>query len=347
MKIWKTTPLDGAMLAFSIMQFVTTLALAAYWEGLPLTWRAGGFAVMVLLMVYNIIVVSHLFTHVPWFNSELLNALASMLNSVNIGQSVQAYNLTHVRNHHRYNNDRRGPDGTTKDLSSTFRDGVGGEHAGLFAYAFAGAAATLWGVVRALLSVYRLWRVGRHEQVLLGLASKSPARRAKDLRQVRLDRMAHFGAVCLFLWISWEWTLLCYLPAFYLALALVNVQNYYEHYGAIPEDSYADSISHYGRLYNLLTFNDGYHQEHHLRPQTHWRLMPEVRRECGDKLERAERIVSPVPAILGILHRKRKLLHQRPAAPRRDAPGAPDAPQVSDEARQELSRAATGGAGND
>lgn len=345
MKIWKTTPLDGAMLAFSVAQFVTTLAVAANWESLSLAGRAGGFALLVLMMVYNIVVVSHLFTHVPWFNSELLNGLASVLNSVNIGQSVQAYNLTHVRNHHRYNNDRQGPDGTTKDLSSTFREGVGGEHAGLFRYAFLGAASTLLGSVRALLSVYRLWRVGRHEQVLLGLASKSPARRAKDLRQVRLDRMAQFFALCLFLWVSWEWTLVCYLPAFYMALALVNVHNYYEHYGAVPEDSYADSISYYGRLYNLLTFNDGYHQEHHLRPQTHWTGMPTVRREHGDKLDQAERIVSPVPAILGPLHRKRKLLHQRPASPPPAAPPAP--PQSPDAPRQESSKAATGGAGHD
>jgi fatty acid desaturase len=311
MKTWKYTPLDAAMLTLSVGQFVTTLLLAAHWErSTPIGWL-GSFVLLVFMMVYNIIVISHLFTHTPWFDSQLLNGLVSMLNSVNIGQSVQAYQLTHVRNHHRYSNDRKGPDGKTKDLSSTFQDGVGDEHATLFRYAFLGAVSTLLSVGRALLSVIRLWRVDEREPDLLRLASESPARRVKELRQVRLDRMAHFMAVCLFLAVSWKWTLICYLPAFYLALALVNVQNYFEHYGASPENNYANSVSYYGRLYNLLAFNDGYHQEHHLRPQAHWRDMPMVRRKYSDKLDQAERIISPVPAILGVFHRNREQLQRR------------------------------------
>jgi len=312
MKLWKYTPLDAVMLALSVGHLVLTLSLAVGWERAPLLGRAGGFALLVFMMVYNIIVISHLFTHAQWFNSALLNGLVSALNSVNIGQSVQAYQLTHVRNHHRYNNDPKGPDGQTKDLSSTFRDGDGGEHASLFRYAFLGAASTLAGVGRALLSAFRLWRVTNEE--LLSLASKSPARRKGELRQMRFDRAAQFAAVCLFLYISWQWTLFCYLPAFYLALALVNVQNYYEHYGAAPGNDYADSVSYYGRLYNLLAFNDGYHQEHHLRPQSHWRSMPLVRRQYADELGRAERVISPVPAILGVFHRDRVLLHRRSPA---------------------------------
>jgi fatty acid desaturase len=123
--------------------------------------------------------------------------------------------------------------------------------------------------------------------------------------------MAQFMAIGLFLAISWKWFLLCYLPAFFVSLALVNVQNYYEHYGALPESTYANSVSYYGRVYNLLTFNDGYHQEHHLRPLTHWTQMPKVRDACGFKLNEVERIVSPVPALLGAFHRNRKQLHRQ------------------------------------
>jgi fatty acid desaturase len=314
MKIWKNTPLDALMLALSLAQFVGTLLIASSWERRSLAGQAGSFALLVFMMVYNIIVLSHLFTHTHWFESRLLNGLVSVLNSVNIGQSVQAYELTHVRNHHRYNNDRKGPDGMTKDLSSTYQEGVGGEHASLFRYAFLSAVGTLLNVGRTLLSAGRLWRVGEHEETLRSLASPSPVKRAEELRQIQLDRIAHFLGLCLFLFISWKWTLVCYLPAYYLALALVNVQNYYEHYGAAPENNYADSVSHYGRLYNLLTFNDGYHQEHHLRPRSHWRDMPMLRRKYGEKLDRVERIVSPLPAILGVLHRNRKQLHRHPAA---------------------------------
>jgi fatty acid desaturase len=320
MKIWKHSPRDALLLSLSVAQLGVTLALAATWEHASVLGRVGGFALLVLMMTYNIIIISHLFTHVPWFESRRLNGLASMLNSLNIGQSIQRYQFFHGRNHHRYNNDRKGPDGHCKDLSSTFEDGTGGEHDSLFHYAFVGAIDTLRNSGRALLSVTRLWRVGEHETLLLELATKEPVRRAQELRQVQLDRLAHFAGVCAFLAISWQWTLLCYVPALYLALALVNVQNYFEHFGAAPESRYTDSVSYYGRLYNALTFNDGYHQEHHLRPQTHWSRMPEVRREHAAKLETLERIISPVPAILGFLDRGRAMLHRKPAA----APAAPE-----------------------
>jgi fatty acid desaturase len=309
------------MLALSIAQIITTLLLAIYWEGMSTLGRVGSFILLTVMMVYNIIIVSHLFTHIPWFNSPLLNGLVSMLNSINIGQSVQAYQLTHVRNHHFYNNDRQ-PDGNTKDLSSTFRGTNGDEHIGVFQYTFGGAVGTLLSTGRALLSITRLWRVGSHEHELMSLFTKSSLRRKTELRQVRLDRMAHFLALCLFLAISWKWVLFCYLGAFFLALALVNIQNYYEHYGALPENRFANSVSYYGRFYNLLTFNDGFHQEHHLRPLTHWTQMPKVHQEFTRKLNEVERIISPVPAIIGFLHRNRKLLHRRPIAT--VAPAAPD-----------------------
>jgi fatty acid desaturase len=99
-----------------------------------------------------------------------------------------------------------------------------------------------------------------------------------------------------------------------VSLALVNVQNNYEHYGAAPQNRYANSVSYYGSLYNLLTFNDGYHQEHHLRPLAHWTQMPRVKREYHDKLQAVERVISPVPALLGAFHRNRELLHRRSPA---------------------------------
>lgn len=311
MKIWKYSHWDFMMLVLSITQFVTTLFLAMRWEEWSTFGRVTSFLVLTAMTVYNIIVVSHLFTHTPWFNSIHFNRLVSMLNSTNIGQSVQAYQFTHVRNHHRYNNDRKGVDGKTKDASSTFRDSVGDEHAGVFRYAVFGAVESLFSISRALLSVTRLWRVGPHEQELLALAAKTEIRRTRELRQIQLDRLAHFMTIGLFVAISWKWFLLCYLPAFFLSLVLVNIQNYYEHYGAVPENLYANSVSYYGRLYNLLTFNDGYHQEHHLRPLTHWTQMPTVRQQCSDKLDVVERIVSPVPALLGAFHRNRKLLHRK------------------------------------
>jgi fatty acid desaturase len=63
-----------------------------------------------------------------------------------------------------------------------------------------------------------------------------------------------------------QFTLFAYLPGFVAGLGLCYLQGYYEHARG--------TISHYGKLYNLLMFNDGYHIEHHLWPGVDWRELP-------------------------------------------------------------------------
>jgi hypothetical protein len=53
-----------------------------------------------------------------------------------------------------------------------------------------------------------------------------------------------------------------YLPGWVIGLILCQLHGHFEHARG--------TTSHYGRLYNLLFFNDGYHIEHHARPGTHW-----------------------------------------------------------------------------
>ncbi|MCI0746658.1 MAG: fatty acid desaturase, partial [Verrucomicrobia subdivision 3 bacterium] len=60
-----------------------------------------------------------------------------------------------------------------------------------------------------------------------------------------------------------------YLPGWLLGLALCQLQGYYEHARG--------TTSHYGWLYNLLLFNDGFHVEHHRRPARHWTRLPQDR----------------------------------------------------------------------
>jgi fatty acid desaturase len=298
-RMWRNSPADAILLALTLLQFAATIALAAL---TPFhLWPMAVSALVVAFMVtYSVIVVSHLFVHQPWFVDARFNAIVSLVASANIAQSVQAYHLTHVRNHHRYNNDR-GNDGSTADLTSTFRYSRDAGHASMPRYLVCSLRGSILEFAGTLLSLTRLCAVGPGESVLLGLASRNERRRAEELAQVRYDRLAQLAVTALLAALDWRWVLLCYLPAVALAFTLVNVQNYYRHYGARPESRYANSISHYGRLYNRLTFNDGYHQEHHLRPSTHWRRMPSVAARMRAQLDDAGRVVSPVPAILGFL----------------------------------------------
>jgi uncharacterized membrane protein len=56
-----------------------------------------------------------------------------------------------------------------------------------------------------------------------------------------------------------------YLPGIAIGLVLCQLQGFFEHAGG--------TTSHYGRIYNFLFFNDGYHVEHHARPGAHWRQL--------------------------------------------------------------------------
>lgn len=72
--------------------------------------------------------------------------------------------------------------------------------------------------------------------------------------------LALWGSLLIF---ASDFAFTVYLPGFAAGLGLCFLQQRYEHARG--------TISHYGRLYNLLFFNDGYHAEHHARPGAHWR----------------------------------------------------------------------------
>src|ERR1051326_3115234 len=60
-----------------------------------------------------------------------------------------------------------------------------------------------------------------------------------------------------------------YLPGYLAGLCLCAMHGYFEHARGV--------ISHYGRIYNTLFFNDGYHAEHHANPAIHWTCLPRHR----------------------------------------------------------------------
>ena len=85
-------------------------------------------------------------------------------------------------------------------------------------------------------------------------------------RQLALE----LGAVAA-LWMTWasfgpRVFLGTWLAGWIGGLILCQLQGYFEHSRG--------TVSHYGALYNLAFFNDGYHVEHHARPTRHWTELP-------------------------------------------------------------------------
>jgi hypothetical protein len=100
--------------------------------------------------------------------------------------------------------------------------------------------------------------------------------RLRDRRSVRLqpDLPQPFVEVALVgvFWASLaaalpDFFLGVYVPGYLAGLGLCALQGHYEHARG--------TTSHYGRIYNLLCFNDGYHVEHHERPGLHWTRLPD------------------------------------------------------------------------
>ena len=65
---------------------------------------------------------------------------------------------------------------------------------------------------------------------------------------------------------DFRWFAATWLLGWGLGLLICQLQGYFEHR--------AGTTSNYGRFYNTLFFNDGFHVEHHARPGTHWTELP-------------------------------------------------------------------------
>lgn len=196
--------------------------------------------------------VSHNFIHNEFFNSKVLNTLFSAMNSMAMGLPQTLYYHHHM-NHHRYNNDVIDPETrTTKDISSLYRYGKNGEVENILSYSFIG-----------------FFRID-----LVALAKRAKTRLQKRILLIETLSVFFFWAVLIF--ISAKFFFLFYLPIWYLGQVAALMENYFEHYGATSGDRRRDSVSCYGKLYNLLWFNNGYHQEHHFAPTVHWTQIQEV-----------------------------------------------------------------------
>jgi fatty acid desaturase len=229
-------------------------------DRLPWWALAAAFLAVAYSYLWNLQSISHNFIHNPFFANPWLNRAYSVLLTLDLGVPHVLYHHYHM-NHHFGDNDAKGPDGTTKDWSSIYRHGRGD------------APESFWRYV--LLS---FWRVE------VGPVLRTAA------RHHHLMQMAIEGAVLAAFWatmavFNWRFFVFFYLPSYYLGWAASYAEGYLEHYGCKPGNPFANSVSSYNRLYNLLWFNNGYHQEHHWDPKCHWTRMGELHDKIRPQLE--------------------------------------------------------------
>ena len=276
MKIWRYSPRDSLLILIALAQLAGMTAWAVRFETLPLSVNVGLFLAMSYLFYYNPIVVTHNFLHTPFFRRKWLNRAFPVLNSANLFLPQVLYKYHHLT-HHQYANDPV-RNGTTLDPSSTFRYGKDGEQEGFVSYSALG-----------------LFRDGTS-------AAYREAIKHGQRSQFWMELAAVVVTAVLWLAIDWRWFLLAFVPTFYAGWFLALLENYYEHHRATDPDSrLADSVSYYGRWYNLMMFNEGYHQEHHLKPHLHWTRRPQVHAEWKGKFKDAGAYEARKPPLLGFL----------------------------------------------
>lgn len=261
--VFRHTALDGVLVFLSVSQVAAIIVIAGAFASL------GGVALTALgllcvgMVCTNYQCIAHNFLHNRFFRAEPLNHAFSVLNTLALGMPQTLYRLHHL-NHHRYNSDYRDPiTGETGDLSSLYRFSKQPQVAeSLWRYSLLGPLRTDFGLLLAL------------------------ARKNRLTWLVALETVALLGFYAGLAWLNWRFFLLYFIPVAYLGQVAAMAENYLEHYGADPRDRKTNSVSCYGRLYNLVWFNNGYHQEHHYRPAVHWRQVPLLRQQMLPETER-------------------------------------------------------------
>jgi fatty acid desaturase len=231
------------------------LLFAAFLAYPVLPWWAlvPTFLAVALSYCWNLQCISHNFIHNPFFTSAWLNRLFGVLESWCIGMPHMLYHHYHL-NHHAGDNDAKGPDGTTRDWSSTYRYGQGDQPEAFWRYC-----------------LFSFWRVE------VGPVLRVVLRHGRaHVTQTVIETLALGAFWALMFAVNWRYFVFFYLPSFYLGWVISYAEGYLEHHGGKPGNPFANSVSSYNRLYNLLWFNNGYHQEHHWDPKVHWTRMHEL-----------------------------------------------------------------------
>ncbi len=236
------------------------------------------FVAVSLSYVWNLQCLSHNFVHNPFFKWNWMNRAFSVLETIAIGIPHVFYHHYHL-NHHAGDNDKKGPDGTTRDWSSIYRHSPNDEPESFFRYIILGYFRVEIGPL-----LRTVWRHGWDE-----------------VAQAAVECVVYVAFWFALAWFDWRYFLYFYLPSYYLGWVMSYAEGYFEHYGTQPGNPYANSVSSYDPVYNFFWFNNGYHQEHHWDPKRHWTKMRELHREIRDQLEQNRTRMLRVPHFFAFL----------------------------------------------
>lgn len=271
------SPWDAVPVILGLVHFSCVVALVLGWGDLGWPARLAFAFLYSVSIAWSVNSISHNLIHNPYFSSDLLNHLFSMLLSLTLGFSQVMYHYVHNR-HHSGNMDRPDAEGNTIDFISIYKFGRDGKPENAFKY--------------FLMSYFRDDPVAIYKAV----KNRQPIEARWAIAEL-VAVVAFYGALAVYDWRA----VLCLVPFYWLGHSLSAVNGYYEHYRANPDQPIAWGVSSYNKLYNWTWMNNGYHAEHHYRPKVHWTKMAELHREIADEQRRAGVRVIAWPHVLGFM----------------------------------------------
>jgi fatty acid desaturase len=252
---------DALLVGGGLANVACVLGTFAFFHDMPGWFMAAAWVVQAWFYCWNLQCCSHNFIHNPFFAWQPLNRLFGVLETLAIGVPHMIYHHYHM-NHHFGDNDAKGPDGTTKDWSSIYRHSPHDGPENFFSYVFLG-------FFRAELTP------------VLKVISRHGRKHVLQLIVETITLAAMWGTMA---WLDWRCFVFFYLTSYYAGWVLSYAEGYFEHVGCEPGNPYANSVSSYHFLYNLIWFNNGYHQEHHWDPKRHWTQMASLHEEIKPQL---------------------------------------------------------------
>ena len=286
--VLRNSPVDLVGLTWSALCVVWMYGSALLYPRMGLLGCVSALGVQLILLSISIMTEHHA-THTPIFFQPVLNRACQFLFSVAHGRPSSAYSRGHLFHHQE-----------TISYSSFPR------HESLPIWSLKSLVRS---VLRAYLNSFRVVELGL---VIKALRHSLPARE-------RARPFAHFGdylgallerlllvvgkhrrlgrriltealvvcasrvALCA---LNYKFFFLVWVPLDFLDGLVASYTEFCTHYGAPADSRGRDAVSSYGRFFNLVWLNLGYHQEHHFRPGTHWSRLPEVREALPPENER-------------------------------------------------------------
>jgi fatty acid desaturase len=89
--------------------------------------------------------------------------------------------------------------------------------------------------------------------------------------------------LALFLWKPLAVAIVIMLPMPIMLLGLMD-NTYHQHQGLNMDSDYTASRNTSNRLYNLISWNLGYHTAHHSRPNVHWSELPKLHEQIKSRI---------------------------------------------------------------